>query len=413
VLKVLLTLMAGETSARAVHIVGFLLLARLAGKEALGQFGFAFAVSSYLLLLVLQALDTVAIRDVSRDRQRLNRYAAGIMGLRLVSAAVILCLVLGYVMISDRRSTESLLLAIFSITFITGSLSLKWVFQALERPQPIAISGIVTQVCFLAGVLAVRRPSDIVWPAAALVFGEVTAAAILWFAVRRTSGPIRPAVDVALWKDFMKDSWPMSVCIVLGNLLYNFDVLALRWYGYRAELGVYIACYRCVSMATLVLGLVQTSVFPAVSRTYPNRGATIAMTRRLSLYCGAGMVLPSLVLTALAPLILTILYGAAYQEGATILRVLAWTLPVQGVRTILRLVLFAYHRQRQDMYNILGGVITNMVLDLTLIPRWGPVACAWSTVCAEVVVLAATYLAWHRAVRSARPLPQQAASASA
>ena len=73
-LKNLLTLSTGELVARGMHAVAFLLLARALGKEALGQFGFATAVTSYALLLVMQGFDAIAMRDV---------YGAGIGGQRL------------------------------------------------------------------------------------------------------------------------------------------------------------------------------------------------------------------------------------------------------------------------------------------------------------------------------------------
>jgi len=65
VLKNLVTLGTGEVVARAMHAVGFILIARALGHQALGQFGLAVAVTSYVLLFVTQGFDQIAFCSFS------------------------------------------------------------------------------------------------------------------------------------------------------------------------------------------------------------------------------------------------------------------------------------------------------------------------------------------------------------
>ena len=412
-LKILLTLATGEAAARAIHVLAFVLLARLAGQQALGEFGFALAVSSYLLIAVQQGFDTLAVREVARDPSLLRRYASAIIGLRLTAATFVAAIVSAYAVVSDVKASERMLLAIFMVMFFSGSISLKWVFQALERPNPIAVGGTLAQLCFLAGVLTVQVPADVVRAAAGLVIGEAAYAVVLLVAIQRQAGLILPTLNTPLWKQILRQSWPISISLILGNLLYNFDFFALRAFGHVEGLGLYIASYRCVTVFTLLLGLTQISIFPTVSRTFPDRAATIAITRRLSLYCAAGMLVPAALLIAFAPVVMTHLYGPSYRDGAILVRVLALTLPILGVRTVLRVVVFAYHRQRDDVWNVFWGVVTSVILDLALIPVLGPLACAISCVCAEMVVMVLTWISWFRATHASAPECEQALSASA
>src|SRR4029079_3687325 len=70
-----------------MHAVGFILIARALGHQALGQFGLAVAVTSYVLLFVTQGFDQIAIRQVSREHADLSGYVEQVLGLRLLLAA--------------------------------------------------------------------------------------------------------------------------------------------------------------------------------------------------------------------------------------------------------------------------------------------------------------------------------------
>jgi O-antigen/teichoic acid export membrane protein len=94
-----------------------------------------------------------------------------------------------------------------------------------------------------------------------------------------------------------------------------------------------------------------------------------------------------LLLYALAGPILVLLYGEEFRSGAQYLQVLSWILPIQGLRTISRQIVYAWRQQRVDTVNLALAAITNVVFDILLIPEFGALGCAFSSLAAEVVFL--------------------------
>ncbi len=388
-LRSFLTLATGEVIARALYVLAFLVLARALGKTAFGQFGFALTVTSYLVLAVQQGIDQIAVRDVSRERSSLETYVRGLFGLRLSVAALVFLLLFLYTRLRIVGPPEGLLLLILGLTCFSTAMAPRWAFQVVA-PKQLAIAGILSQLIFFGGVLLVRNPGGMYLAAAGQLAGDAAAMIYLLHALKPLCGRIWPLAAPRFWFHILKESWPVSVSSVLGIVVYNFDLLALRWLAGPAAVGVYFACYRCATVFSPLLSMLQFSILPAFARAYPDLNKVRRAFRSAAVPTLLVTVVTALVLTAFPFQILRTLYGAEYVQGVPILQVLAWSLPFQGLRSILRQMLVASHLQRRDTINMACAAFTSVSVDLLLIPRLGPLACAISTVLVESVLVFAS-----------------------
>ncbi len=151
---------------------------------------------------------------------------------------------------------------------------------------------------------------------------------------------------------------------------------------------MYLACYRCATVFSPLLSTLQMTILPAYAQAYPDRRLLWQGMRRVAVPSLLAAVAVAIVLTLFPSELLRLVYGNGYAEGSTILRVLSWSLPLQALRSILRQVLLAAHLQRLDLITMFLSASTAIVMDLSLIPRLGPLACAFSTVASEAVLLA-------------------------
>src|SRR5690242_17788218 len=90
------SLSLGELSARAMQVLAIIILARRLGSESFGYFVLATTITTYLLLVVQQGLDTIAIRFISQKQFELSDLVASILGFRLVVAAMLTLSILLY-----------------------------------------------------------------------------------------------------------------------------------------------------------------------------------------------------------------------------------------------------------------------------------------------------------------------------
>jgi len=403
VLKNLLTLSTGELLARGMHALAFVLLARALGEVALGQFGLATAITSYALLVVMQGFDVIAMREVSRETGELRTYVRQILGLRALLAAAAGAAIGAYVLVSRGDVTTGRLLLVLGLSYATNAMSPRWTFLAIEESRPLAVAGLLSQACFLLAAALIRSSAQVLWVAGAQVAGEAVAATFLLWILWRRYGPLTPAFDRTFAAALMRHSWPVTLSLWLGNMFYNFDVVMLGAMGKGVEIGIYLACYRCVTVFTPLLAAFQNSALPWLARSYPDYQSVRRRLYWLTVAATAVLGAAGLVIGVGARDLLTLLFGASYGGGDRILRVLVWVLPLQGARALFRQLLLTYHLQRTDTRNVSLAVVTNIVLDFALIPRFGALGCAISTVCAETVFLACSAISVRRSI-SRRPV---------
>jgi O-antigen/teichoic acid export membrane protein len=395
----LLTLGSGEIAGRALQAVAFLILARRLGSQAFGYFSLASAVTAYLLLIVQQGFDTIAVRSVVQRQRDLGATIERLLGLRLLLALGVTACVAVYGWLLGPGNPTFWLVLILCGMHVSTALSVKWALLAREMMAPVAVAVFLSNAVFLAGVLLVADPMQAGWAAAAQVAGELIGTAYLWSRLARVFPGLRLRLDLAFTRRLVAESWPVSIGLVLGAMIYNFDILALQWFGRAGEIGVYAAAYRCTTIVSPVLGALQSSIYPTLSSAWPDFSRIHARVAWLSALSFATLATAALVLFLMADVVLELLYGGSYESGAAYLRVLVWVLPIQGVRVVARQVLFAWHGQYHDLRNVALAAATNVAIDCYAIQRYGALGCAWSTLCAEAVFCAACAASASRAVR--------------
>lgn len=390
-LRNIFTLSLGELGARVMQVIAIIILARRLGSESFGYFILATTITTYLLLFVQLGLDIIAVRYVSQQQFGLSDLVASILGLRLTVATIVTVGLFIYVFIFGTDDPINRLLLIMSGLYFTNALSLRWPLLAREMMTPLALASFISQFCFFLGALLVLNDSQAAFAALAQVAGEVLAALYVWLAFNARCGHVRPSIDILLMRRLLSETWPIFLSLLLGTMMYNFDIIALRLMNKTAEIGVYAATYRCITVFSPFLLVMQSSIYPEFSRAWPDFSRIRRTAINLSLTSSVVLGGAGLLLCAFASPLLVLLYGEEFGSGARYLQVLSWILPIQGLRTISRQIVFAWRQQRVDTVNLAVAVTTNVVFDILLIPDYGALGCAVSSLAAELVFLFACW----------------------
>ena len=390
-LRNIFTLSLGELGARVMQVIAIIILARRLGSESFGYFILATTITTYLLLFVQLGLDIIAVRYVSQQQFGLSDLVASILGLRLTVATIVTVGLFIYVFIFGTDDPINRLLLIMSGLYFTNALSLRWPLLAREMMTPLALASFISQFCFFLGALLVLNDLQAAFAALAQVAGEVLAALYVWLAFNARCGHVRPSIDILLMRRLLSETWPIFLSLLLGTMMYNFDIIALRLMNKTAEIGVYAATYRCITVFSPFLLVMQSSIYPEFSRAWPDFSRIRRTAINLSLTSSVVLGGAGLLLCAFASPLLVLLYGEEFGSGARYLQVLSWILPIQGLRTISRQIVFAWRQQRVDTVNLAVAVTTNVVFDILLIPDYGALGCAVSSLAAELVFLFACW----------------------
>jgi len=373
----------GELGARFIGFGVLVYLARALGADHYGIVGFAFAVVLYFTTAADFGIETLGPREVVAHRGDLERFGSSLLSARVILGAVFSA-ALALVALLAFPQPDAAVLALYGLLLLPVGGSSRWIHLGLERTGSIAISRIAGEL-LRAGLIVglVRTPADLLYAPVAHILGETLTTTVLAVSLRRRGIRLRPRWDMATVLTVFRSAWPVVISITMGMVLYNSDVLLLRLFRPGPEVGYYVAAYTLLTL----LGNLGTSYSNTLLPTLARLG--IATERGSALYrtAIAQVILAGLPIAVggflLAPRLIAFFFGAAYQPSARVLQVLLLTTPLLLVRLVQHAALFVCGRQARVMWATTIAALVNIGANLVVIPRYGMVGAASTTLFAE------------------------------
>jgi O-antigen/teichoic acid export membrane protein len=381
------------------------ILARYLGSEKLGEFGAIYAYATLFGWLATFGIDTIMAREASIDRNQ----AANIL-----RTGTILCL-----LFAAGATTLSLVIAPF--VGYKGHLFFLLIFAVLEMLllSPLRLSGVVFQVdlkqwysvginlsrqflwLLLVVVLAwLQSPliSVIVWR-----FITATLEAILIWGISRRFLSRLSEVRRGRARFYLASAAPMAFSALLASVYMRIDQVMLHNMVNDSILGQYVAAVRVSEMFEMLPAALIASLVPILSvsakdhevfRTYLDR------TFRYFLVLACGICV---VITTGAGLIVKLLYGKQFAAATPLLAVLIWSEGSTFFGAVVVNAMVARNLQKYLLVPTAVGALSNVALNLYLIPRYAALGAAWATLISYSLAWFAVLLAF----RQTRPLVLQ------
>lgn len=385
--KNLLSLSGAQILSQMVSFAVIVYLARTLGVANFGKIGFAQALVLYFSLGVNLGLTVVGVRSVARKKLEMERYASHILTLRLTLAVLFFFLLGVTVILIPQPAEVKYLIMLYGLSLFPSALLLDWLFQGLERMEFIGIARIMDKLLYGGLVFLVVRSSQqlLVIPFLWLA-GSLLASSFLIYTFIRRLGNISFRFDFPFWKKLLRQALPMGAAFVMIQIYYHFDMVMLGFMKGDKVVGLYNAAYKVIFFVWALIPVFINVIFPLMSRYYKESVAKLRIlisssTRLLSIVAlplGIGG-------TILARPIMNFLYGPQYLNGVIAFQILIWSVVIICVRCTYEQSFLACDEEKRYLYGVAIGAVTNITLNILLIPRFDIRGAAVATVISEFV----------------------------
>jgi O-antigen/teichoic acid export membrane protein len=383
-----LVLGGGEALARLIAFSATVYIARTLGAASYGVIGFAFALYLYLARVADCGLEAgLGLREIAMDRRALDTVAPALLTARfLVSLALTsLAILLALAFVPEPDGS---VIAVWTLCLLAVGANTRWIHLGLEHTRYASIARAAGELVMASTVfLIVSDPGDVARVPLAQFVGDMLAAFLLAWWLRRQGAALRLHLDPSVIKPYVRRALPMVWSGILGLVIYNSDLLFLRVFRGSADVGYYAAAYAMVSFLLNLGTAYNQSLLPALTRLHTDRHSEQTLYDTASAHVFAVTFPAAIGGAMLAPAIILTIFGPAYEASATALGILMWSVPLLLVRGVPAMALMA--RGREDLvFRInLWATVLNLTLNVTLIPRLGITGAAWATVATEVLRL--------------------------
>jgi PST family polysaccharide transporter len=378
---------AGEALARVASFALTVYLARVLGPAMYGVIGVVLGVMLYATQVADGGIELVGVPLVARSRDTLESLVPAVITARLLFAAV-LAVAVAAVGVLAAPQPDGALLAASGFAVLATAMSTRWVHLGLERTGWIALARIAGELASLALVVVmVHETGDVVHVPMALVLGVGVTSGLLLYALRRTGLRLVVRWDWATAAPVFARARHLLLFTLLGLLLFNFDLIFLRFARGPESAGYYAAAYTLIAFAANMIVAFAHTVMPALARLQDDAAGrqrlyatSVAQAFAVALPVAVGGVL-------VAPDLVTTVFGNRFHESVVALQWLLWTVPLAALRELPVVALVASHAERRLLRVNVMAVGANVLLVIALVPRWGLVGAAVAMVATEAVRL--------------------------
>lgn len=411
-----LVLSHGATLASGLVVLA--LSARYLGPALFGEQAVFRSIAQIALPLMTGGLRVNVAKEIGRNPDGAAAYVGSVLTLRWAMALIVTAsaLVLIYALPLTRQRELAGLATVLLLLASMWQVMANAIFVAYESSQYVLAMSLVSGVLTIPlTVLAVRLDTGVPGILASSAIAPfLTAQTGFTLACRRFVRP-RLSVDLARWRDILKDSLPVGVGAMFRRSYSRVDVLLLAALRNAEAAGVFSVAYRAAVQMTTLSITVGTAALPRMARLAErSRERLRAAFEHLLLILLAFSVPAAGLIAAFAAPLITLVVGPEFFPSVSALRLISIAIVTSAPDALLFFCLIALGRETAAVKWLAVSVVANVLFDVLLIPRYGVQGACLGTIGAEWVYFGFSLMEVHRTMElriTWRPLAKLALAA--
>ncbi len=372
----------GDIVDSLINFIAAVLLARYFGQSLFGTLSFLATFFFFLGAVDNQWIRPILIREITRDKINAGRIIGNgliIKTLISLSAIILFWITLGLISVSN----EIIILAIFtSLGLFLSSLvsSYETIFQASLKVKRFIGLSIFSKLLNIALVCLVVyfKQSLFNFYVLSLIPGI-----ILLILVRNYSRKIIIPdfkIDIILWRKIFRLSWPLGLTAAFIFIYHRLDQVFLLHIKGAAELGSYSVAVKLAEILNIIPIALSVSILPLMSVYFKTSTTNLIKTYQLSFKYLLFFIIPIAVwASCFSGNIISSLYGKQFLSSGPALAILIWAEIFVYVGLVNNAILVATDKQILDPLFTGTSAAINIVLNMILIPRYGLIGAAISS----------------------------------
>ncbi|WNH13975.1 flippase [Thalassobellus suaedae] len=364
--------------------VVFIVLAKLMSLEDFGILSFGFSLAAILVICADFGFSLMIMKDFPRYILDHKKYVSNSLFSKvLISIFVSVFAIVYLCLLYDKKWLK--VGGLYMLFAVVSSFVVY--FQSLLKVQNKFHKYTETTIIYAIGVTVVVLiywfvDTGLVMLAFYLLICRVLQ--LLWSTyLCRKSFNIR-AFDINMQKSLFKNSWSFGLHTVLGIFYFMIDTQIISIYLGAKEVALYQAVFRIVLVLLIASEMLSNVLLPYLSFKYAKGENIASLVSRLLLYLiilGCSMFL---LFTSFGSFIIQFLYTEEYLFAVPLVAPLSIVIIIRTVCSLLGNILTISDRQVYRVITVFVSLIASVVLNFILIPKYGIIAAAWSSVLVHI-----------------------------
>lgn len=360
-------------------------IARSLGVEEFGTFNYLLALIAILTPISTIGINAILSRDVlNRPENEIVIFSSGI-SLRFLGGVIFSfsLLAVGYYFLSLNNQEFTYLTILVALNITNCFQGLEFWFQAKLKMRALSIFRLLLVLIFLVLKITFASSNDAFF-ALILIFGAEAFVRGLgcYFLFAKACGNLSfNYIDKLYSKELVKNSFWLFLSGIAAVIYLKIDQVMLAEISGHAETGVYSVAVRLSEVWYFFATAFVSSIFPLIMNA--KKSNENVYYQKLQ-YCSDMLcwsaALIAIVVSCMSDFFIELVFGTEYSKSAPILVIHIWGAIFVFMRALISKWILAENLLKISLYSQGLGAVCNVILNYLLIPEFGGIGAAISTV---------------------------------
>lgn len=375
-------------------IITFPYAARILLPEGIGVINFLNSIVSYIVLLTSIGIPMYAVKEVAKyrdDIEKRNRIT-----IEIILLSVLLCLI-GYIAVwflatfVPQIQKQSALFYILSLTVLFTAIGVNWFYQGIEDFRYITIRAIIIRTLSAVSLfIFVKDSSDLIIYGLIIVGATVGNNIINFIHLRKfVNCKELKFKELSVFRH-IKPALQVFVFNLITSLYIQLNSIMLGFMSGDDAVGYFSAGTKISHLGLTIITSLGTVLLPRCShliKSGDKEGFRAVINKSLNVTLALSLPMMAGLMVLAAP-ITFIFCGSEFMNSIPVLYLNAPVIVFISLTNVMGIqILYPMDKINIVIWSVSGGALSNLILNLILIPFYGATGAAISTLIAEFTVL--------------------------
>lgn len=393
-----------RVSSMIFPLVTFPYVSRVLGAIGMGKVTFANSIVSYFAMFAQLGIPTYGIRECSKvknNKERLSKTVYELLIIELILSIFVCAILVLSTFFVKKFYINRILLYIGSVSIFLTAISAEWLYQALEEYQFITIRSIAFKAISLVLMfLVIHDTSDAEMYMTLMVLASSGSYICNLFYLRKFILPINLIQRSKLsFKVHFKGTITFFAMTIATTVYTNLDNIMLGFMTSDSDVGYYNSAVKVKSFLVGAITSIGVVLLPRATMAVQNKSdEEFSRLMRKSIHLVEFIAVPiAAFFTVFSKPTIMILSGSEYAPSVLPMEIILPTVIFIGITNILGYqVLVPLGGELDMLVSVILGAITDLIINMLLIPGMKSSGAAIGTLIAEFVVLVYQYIILRR-----------------
>jgi len=379
-------------------IITFPHVSRILGPSNLGCIYFAQSYGYYFINLANFGITSYAVREVSKvrdDRTKVEKVSNEIFNLNFLFSVISTVIYFIGVFLVPNFKENAVIFAIYSVVILTDFLALDWLLQSFDDYFYSTVRNFVIRLTAVVMVYTlIKKPEDYLIYTVIISMMEVGIRVPTLIYCRRRYARLKIRERYMNFREHIKSMFTLFSFRLVRGISVNLDKIMLGFMLVYANVGLYSTGVKFVVMIQPVVETAGVVLFPKINisadASNEEYSRNINLNYDLILLMGIPMAVGLFLISrSLVPLFA----GGQFMEAVTVSRIMSAMILLGPIGDLLgSKILLIYKKDRWLLYCSVITAVSNVVLNLVLIPLWGINGAAVASIASCMVSVVSRYI---------------------